>query len=409
MADNPLFRKAALDKLASPERLDVLMRVTSPMGWLALLTIAGILAGVIVWSLVGAIPERIDGQGILLKGGGLLELRSSGTGTLVSVSLKLNDVVQVGQVVGAIASDADEDVAVARRRVDELRSQLAGMAGQSGVAAAQARAEIARLEGEVGRLQAELQAAEANVERLRGMLSRGEIPASRVEGAEGQARGLRGNISSVRSQIAQQQSIIRSASLGEGPLRAQLGIAEQELQRAMAKARSQEQVTSTVAGRIIELKKVVGDTLRANDVIATVEPLGSDVQVIAFVSADVGKRIQTDMATEVSPTQVKRAEYGFMRANVVFRPDFAASPDYVMNTLRNEAVAKKLIGSGPVFEVRAALKETPATPSGFEWSTSEGPPFKIGGGTMVNIAIIVDRKRPITLVMPFLRKTFGVA
>ena len=28
--------KAAIDKLASPEQLDVLMRVTSPMGWLGL-------------------------------------------------------------------------------------------------------------------------------------------------------------------------------------------------------------------------------------------------------------------------------------------------------------------------------------------------------------------------------------
>ena len=33
--ENPLFRKAALDKAASPERLDVLMQVTPPPrdGW----------------------------------------------------------------------------------------------------------------------------------------------------------------------------------------------------------------------------------------------------------------------------------------------------------------------------------------------------------------------------------------
>jgi HlyD family secretion protein len=409
MADNPLFRKAALDKLASPERLDVLMRVTSPMGWLALLTIAGMLAGIIVWSVVGAIPERIDGKGILLKGGGLLEVRSTGTGSLASLNVKVNDVIQIGQIVGAIASDADQDVAVARRRVDELQTQLAGVSGQSGVAAAQARSEVIRLEGELQRLQNELQAAEANVERLRAMLQRGEIPASRVEAAEAQARGIRGNMSAVRSQIASQNSLIRSASMGEGPIRAQLGIAQQELQRAMAKARSQEQVTSTVAGRVTELKKVVGDTLKPNDVIATVEPQGSDVEVIAFVSADVGKRIHLGMPTEVSPTDVKREEYGFMRASVRARPDFAASQDYVMSTLRNEAVAKQLIGSGPVFEVRAQLRRNAATPSGFDWSTSEGPPFQIGGGTMVSIAIVVDRKKPITLVMPFLRKTFGIA
>ena len=35
MSENPLFRKAALEKLASPERLDVLMQVHLAEGWLA--------------------------------------------------------------------------------------------------------------------------------------------------------------------------------------------------------------------------------------------------------------------------------------------------------------------------------------------------------------------------------------
>ena len=30
-----LFRKASIDKVSSPEQLDLLMRVTSPVGWLA--------------------------------------------------------------------------------------------------------------------------------------------------------------------------------------------------------------------------------------------------------------------------------------------------------------------------------------------------------------------------------------
>jgi HlyD family secretion protein len=43
MSQNPLFRKAAIDKLSSPERLDVLMEVTSPAGWVALWTLGGVL------------------------------------------------------------------------------------------------------------------------------------------------------------------------------------------------------------------------------------------------------------------------------------------------------------------------------------------------------------------------------
>jgi len=121
MSENPLFRKAALDKLASPERLDVLMRVTSPMGWLALTTVAGILVGVIAWSIWGSIPERIDGQGVLLRGGANKEIRSTGSGTLASLDLKEGQLVRVGQVLGTIsAAGNNEEVNVARTKVQQL-------------------------------------------------------------------------------------------------------------------------------------------------------------------------------------------------------------------------------------------------------------------------------------------------
>ncbi|MEY4095680.1 MAG: hypothetical protein RLZZ53_2879, partial [Acidobacteriota bacterium] len=35
-----IFRKVALDRLASPEQLDLLMEVTSPRSWIALVAVA---------------------------------------------------------------------------------------------------------------------------------------------------------------------------------------------------------------------------------------------------------------------------------------------------------------------------------------------------------------------------------
>jgi HlyD family secretion protein len=34
-----LLRKASLERLSSPEQLDMIMRVTSPLGWVALVAI----------------------------------------------------------------------------------------------------------------------------------------------------------------------------------------------------------------------------------------------------------------------------------------------------------------------------------------------------------------------------------
>jgi HlyD family secretion protein len=124
MAENQLFRKAAIEKLASPERLDVLMQVTSPVGWVALATVAFILACAIVWSIVGSIPTRIDAQGILLRGGGLRELKASGEGVLTKVDLKLNDIVKSGQLVAEVsAGNTDDAVNAARQRSEQAQRE----------------------------------------------------------------------------------------------------------------------------------------------------------------------------------------------------------------------------------------------------------------------------------------------
>jgi len=63
-----MFRKAALDKLASPEQLDVLMEVTSPRNWALVYGMGGLILLVIAWSIFGTIPTKVAGQGILIRG-----------------------------------------------------------------------------------------------------------------------------------------------------------------------------------------------------------------------------------------------------------------------------------------------------------------------------------------------------
>ena len=194
MSENPLFRKAALDKLASPERLDVLMQVTSPMGWLALTTVGGILVGVIVWSILGSIPERIDGQGVLLRGGANKEIRSTGSGTLATLDLKEGQMITVGQVLGTIsAAGNNEEVNVARTKVQQLEQQRLTSNVDAGQNVAAAQAQIARLRGDLDLKRLDLQRAQAEVARLEPLFKDGGITAQRMEGARsaGQRRAIR--------------------------------------------------------------------------------------------------------------------------------------------------------------------------------------------------------------------------
>jgi hypothetical protein len=54
-----LFRKAALEKLSSPEELDQLMQITSPRGWLVLVALLLLVGAVVVVGVFGVMPVQV--------------------------------------------------------------------------------------------------------------------------------------------------------------------------------------------------------------------------------------------------------------------------------------------------------------------------------------------------------------
>ena len=64
------FRAVALQRAASPEQLDHLVRITRPFDWMLVFAICIALVAAITWGIVGRVPTRAEGQGILISGGG---------------------------------------------------------------------------------------------------------------------------------------------------------------------------------------------------------------------------------------------------------------------------------------------------------------------------------------------------
>jgi HlyD family secretion protein len=222
---NPLFRKAALDKLSSPERLDVLMQVTSPKGWLALATIGGLLAGVIVWSVVGSIPERLNGKGMLIRGGALREIKASGAGTISELKLTQGAIVKVDELVGRIErkdaqAGASESAVNARRLAAEAQATQAEHRGtQEGL-----RAQIASTNEEIARVDSQIAKAEAEVALRQDQISRGLATRQQVLTAERDVESLRARRSQLQTQNRSAQS--------------QIGTLEQSIRAAFIRANS---------------------------------------------------------------------------------------------------------------------------------------------------------------------------
>jgi HlyD family secretion protein len=80
-----------------------------------------------------------------------------------------------------------------------------------------------------------------------------------------------------------------------------------------------------------------------------------------------------------------------------------------MRELDNPELVQSFLAltAGTPIAVRAVLKEAPDNPSGYEWSSGAGPEIFLSTGTPCAGSITTKEQKPITLLLPALRKLLG--
>lgn len=88
--------------------------------------------------------------------------------------------------------------------------------------------------------------------------------------------------------------------------------------------------------------------------------------------------------------------------------EFPVTNQGIVSVLQNQALANFFSKDGPPYAVHVDLIKNANTVSGYRWTSNDGPPIKIASGTTLNAEITVLEQRPISLLIPFLRKTTGI-
>jgi len=125
MAD--LYRKSALERISSPEQLDKVLKVTSPMSWLALLGITLIVAVTVVWSIVGSIPMVISTKGIISSPVGSNAVYIQEAGTVVSVRVRTGDEIHHGDPVLTYRNASNEVLSVYSNQAGTVAGLVANL------------------------------------------------------------------------------------------------------------------------------------------------------------------------------------------------------------------------------------------------------------------------------------------
>jgi HlyD family secretion protein len=377
-----LYRKAALEKLSSPEQLDVMMQVTSPASWLALIGIGAILVALIVWGIVGSIPIKVHGKGILMRGQAVLDVTADGNGRLSEILVRPGENVQDGHLIARL------DLPDLELRIDNTREELETLSGQA-VEQREAQTRI------IAQYRRQAQALTERIQTQTDLVSRGLLTNSQLL--------------QTKEELTITEQRISEIEAGQAARANRIEDVRRTLRELENRLESDSEVRCSCAGRVLEIKADPGDLVSPGDPLVSIEAFAEPIKVVIYVPAADGKKVQPGMEAYVSPSTVRAEEYGFVIGKVETVSDYPVTPEGLNRVLRNERLVNELTGTSAPIEVTAYLVEDPTTPSGFKWSSSNGPPTKIFSGTPCTAAVTVERKRPVSYVLPIFRRAIGVS
>lgn len=411
-----LFTKASLEKLSTPEQLDVLMEVTKPMGWISLLSTGFLLFMAVLWGIFGSIPIRVDGKGILIIGGSLIDVEAGGAGRIDDILVKPGDVVAAGDPIATVGqSKLIEDIANAKASLKDLKDKdvrdSANEISSLQLTLEALDKEQESLRGQITSMAAQIQSFRQQLATKRTSFQQGLTTQGSVLAAETQLNQAISSEKSLRTRLeslpAERARATQASDAANGARKNAIADSERQIKTMEGQLATNSYVRTTHAGRVIEMTVTRGELVGPQTRVVSLEPLNAKLTGVLYIPSGEGKKAGDTMEVRISPSTVKAEEYGFMKGVVRSVSTYPATPDGIMRTLRNESLVKELTGGSAPLEVVVDLKEAQNT-SGYEWSSPLGPPVGIYGGTMCSGSIIIDKKRPISYVIPLVKEKLGL-
>jgi multidrug resistance efflux pump len=174
----------------------------------------------------------------------------------------------------------------------------------------------------------------------------------------------------------------------------------QVVARVRSNSGTESDVLSLFGGRVDSVIIEKGMLVRRGQNVAVVKTGKKPLEAFIFVPAEQGKQIKEGMKVQVLPSTVKAEEYGYIAGKVTSVSQFPVTRDEMFLLLENQSLVDTLRTKDAQVRVDVELRKDPSTTSGFEWSSSKGPPFTITRGTLCTANFVLGEDRPINLVLP---------
>ncbi|MET3839831.1 NHLP bacteriocin system secretion protein [Bradyrhizobium sp. OAE829] len=412
------FRAVALQRAASPEQLDHLVRITRPFDWMLVFAICIALVAAITWGIVGRVPTRAEGQGILISGGGrVVEASSAAAGRLATISVMVGDRVTQGQPIAEIVqTDIQQRHQAAVEVFREKERQHADLIDKTKRELASKAQNFAKLEAAFNQV---IKATTQRIDYLtndvktledlmtKGLTTRRTLEERRRDLTDAQQRKedtfneilkLRTTQTDLETQRERENQTSEFA----------LNDARRQMDSAAGLLTLNTKIVSPVDGRVLEIKVSAGAVLAVGAPVVAIESEGQKLEALIYIPAERGKNVKLGMPVRIEPSTVKREEFGTMVGTVVTISDFPMTPQGMAAVLHNDNLVTRFSKEGAAYAATVSLEQDPETVSGYRWAVGQGPPIRLSSGTLTRAEITTRRQRPLDLVVPLIRRLTGI-
>lgn len=373
------FRKEALEALSSPEQLDQPLPLLRPSHWATLLGLLLFAGAVLLWSILGRVPVRIQGRGLLLLPEALVPVQSPSSGPLQEILVKEGQCVKAGHAMARI------DLVQLRGALEAGGRRLQQLRRQNDLATLQA--------------QRERSLARSDLERLLPYRASGAIAEETFIDKERQLQR------------------IDSQQLAESQTRRQ-GINDELL----ALARQQEEhrrgslVVAPVAGCIVDQLVQPGAIVNAGTTLFSLDRRDRRQEIVSLVyfPSQDGKRLRPGQEVRITPTTTRAQRHGGIRGKILRLRTLPVSREALRQRLGLDSLVQTVQppgsnnGNEPLIEAVTSLQRDPRTRSGFDWGGGPGPDLVLSPGTGTEVSVLVEQRQPISYVIPLLRDISGI-
>ena len=210
------------------------------------------------------------------------------------------------------------------------------------------------------------------------------------------------DLSIQRDQVIERDQVI--ARLDQSPLVEKInaavnaGAADADIKLMRDELMRRSQVLTYDDGRVQDVFVHVGDHLTKGQKIATIiqnPPKGENLKCLMYIPMDKIHSISKGMSVNIYPDFADKNTYGNLVGTIADVSTYPASDNYLLDELGSPELAEGLTGGAACFELTISLLTSTETPTGYYWTTSNGPDIEIGDLNMCTADIILNTLRPV--------------